>query len=198
MAKRNLTREKVIDAAIQLMEEKKSTALEMKELAAYLCIKSASLYNHVESLSAVYYAAGEKALSVLTAKMQEAIAGKTGETAIIALARCNRGLAKESPALYRLYLQLPVIAPEVIAIPNTCHSIYHHLFRGYAISETRKLHLTRMLRSLIHGFISLETGGYFQDTGATREESFDYMLTEFLQLLQTATERQADYGAETD
>ena len=51
MPKQGLSKESVVQAAIQLIEEKGIDQFSMAKLAQRLNIKTASLYNHIDSLN---------------------------------------------------------------------------------------------------------------------------------------------------
>jgi hypothetical protein len=50
------------------------------------------------------------------------------------------------------------------------------MLRGYRLDPAMEIHAMRMLRSLLHGFTTLETAGSFQ-IDASVDESFDWMIT---------------------
>ena len=63
MPKQGLTKESVVQAANQLIEESGMVRFSMAKLAQRLHIKTASLYNHVESLEKLLEYVGEDAVS---------------------------------------------------------------------------------------------------------------------------------------
>ena len=50
MPRKGLTKEAVIDASIQLIQQQGNGAFSLNELARVLDIRPASLYNHIESM----------------------------------------------------------------------------------------------------------------------------------------------------
>ena len=75
MPRQGLRRERVVEAAVALIEERGAERFSMGELAKRLCVKPASLYNHVESLDALLEAVGFQA-DVHGAGGEQAIAGQ--------------------------------------------------------------------------------------------------------------------------
>ena len=62
MPRQGLCRERVVEAAVALIEERGAERFSMGELAKRQCVKPASLYNHVESLDALLEAVGFQAI----------------------------------------------------------------------------------------------------------------------------------------
>ena len=62
MPKQGLSKESVVQATIQLIEEKGIDQFSMAKLAQRLNIKTASLYNHIDSLNQLLECVGEDAV----------------------------------------------------------------------------------------------------------------------------------------
>jgi hypothetical protein len=117
---------------------------------------------------------------------------------ITALAFCHKDFAAKNPILYRIYALAPVIAPDLVAEHRRSPYMYQLIMKDYPIPDMEKLYLYRMLRSMVYGFISLEDGGYFGDAKASRDESFQYMLVQFLRILPDASKEGEANGAATN
>jgi hypothetical protein len=60
--------------------------------------------------------------------------------------------------------------------------IFHQVLEPYVLEDETKVHFTRCFRSSLHGFVSLETAGFFK--GKTDvESSFDMLIENNLALL---------------
>lgn len=102
-----------------------------------------------------------------------AIGEKTREQAIFALADAYRRFAKDHPELYRFIMNMQTTegaalkeAASVIAEP------FMLVLQDYQISEERKMHWQRILRGMMHGFLSQEEFGCFSHYPVSIEESY--------------------------
>ena len=68
----------LIQAALHLIEERGYASFSMGELAKYLHVRPASLYNHIENLDTLYTEVGLAAISQMVGAEKEAIEGKSG------------------------------------------------------------------------------------------------------------------------
>ncbi len=84
---KGLTKEAVVAAAKELIEEKGESSFSMRLLAEKLEIKTASLYTHIVSLDILRREVGLLALKEQRDILFSAIDGKYRESAIIALSR---------------------------------------------------------------------------------------------------------------
>ena len=82
MARKGLDKSVVMKAAAELIEEQGLSRFSMGELARRLHVKTASLYNHVDSLDRLLDEVGLEAAARLTAEENAAISGKTGDEAL--------------------------------------------------------------------------------------------------------------------
>lgn len=162
MPRTGLTKQAIVDAAIQLIEEEGYSAFSMRELAKRLDVKAASLYNHVGSMDEVLAEVGAYAIGALNQMQFSAIEGVQKDAAIIALAMAYRQFAKEHPALYEVIMSLHKTGKEVIE--KTAHPItapFMQVLSDYPLDSEQIMHWQRVLRSIIHGFLSQEEAGYF-------------------------------------
>ncbi len=173
MFHKGLTKEIVVEAAKELIEETDLGTFSMRALAEKLGVKTASLYTHVESMDALFTEIGLSALNDQKAAQLAAIEGEEGDAAVFALAESYRAFAKAHAALYRLIMQMPTgrdealrVAAEMTAEPSM------QILRGYPISEERRMHWQRVLRGVMHGFVSQEASGYFSHYPVDQEESY--------------------------
>lgn len=162
MPRTGLTKQAIVDAAIQLIEEEGYSAFSMRELAKRLDVKAASLYNHVGSMDEVLAEVGAYAIGALNQMQFSAIEGVQKDAAIIALAMAYRKFAKERPALYEVIMSLHKTGKEVIE--KTAHPItapFMQVLSDYPLDSEQIMHWQRVLRSIMHGFLSQEEAGYF-------------------------------------
>ena len=190
MPKSGLNKQKIVDAAIQLIEEKGYHNFSMHELAKRLNIKTASLYKHVENLDEVLSEVGAFSIHALNEAEYSAISDMKGDAAIFAIANSYYRFAKEHPELYRVVMSLhrsqnPQI--ERAAAPITAP--FMEVLAGYPLSQKEKQHWQRVLRSILHGFASQEEAGYFCHFPIDGDESFAVAIQCFVDGLNTRIKR---------
>ena len=173
MAKKGLTKETVINAAVALIEKNGVASFSLRNLASALEIRVSSLYNHISGQNELLTEVGTRAVTLLTAMEEEAIAGKETDDALFALADAYRLFAVEHPELYRLImgvhiLRLTVLETEIKKIVAPILTV----LSGYGLPEDRQMHYQRILRSIMHGFYAHESTGGFTYTQIDRETSY--------------------------
>ena len=186
MAGKGLTRDGVVREAIGLIEERGLQALSARELAARLRIRAASLYNHIKSMDELRTQIGFYAIAELRRAQTAAIGGKTRGGAVTALAEAYYRFGKERPELYRVILSLPMVKNDALqaAAGDIVEPIMAAL-SGYALGEDRKMHLQRVLRSIMHGFLSQEEAGCFRHFPVEVSESYALAVRGFILLLES-------------
>ena len=177
MAKQGLNKERVVQAAVSLIEEKGFSQFSMGKLAQHLHVKTASLYNHVESLRQLLECVGEEAGRQLVSMEEQAVSGKHGEAALFALAGAYRAFAREHSELYRLIMTFPQWdSPILDREAGEILSPILRILSDYGLSETQKIHWQRVLRAVMSGFAFHEQSGGFSRVSADQEESFDIAI----------------------
>ncbi len=173
MFHKGLSKAVLIEASKKLIEENGMTAFSMRALAEKLGVKTASLYAHVESMDALFTEIGLSALNDQKTAQLAAIAGKDGDAAVYALAESYRTFAKAHAALYQLIMQMPMSKNETLrtAAAVTAEPSMQAL-QGYSIFDERRMHWQRVLRGVMHGFVSQEASGYFSHYPVDVEESY--------------------------
>ncbi len=173
MPRQGLSRESVVKAAVELIEKKGYSAFSMAELAKSLNIKTASLYNHIESLDVIYAEVGLSAVSQMVDMEMRAIEGKERDSALFSLANAYRTFAKEHNELYRVIMSLQKTKNEVLerAAGQIAEPILQVL-SGYGLDTLQQMHWQRVLRSTMHGFTAHEEAGGFSHFPADKNESY--------------------------
>lgn len=174
MFHKGLNREIIITAAKELIEQDGSQQFSMRKLAEKLEVKTASLYTHVESMEMLFTEVGLSALKEQREYLMGGIKEKHGDNAVIALAYAFRKFAFEHPELYRLIVQIPSGDDEVLkeAAAMTAEP-FMSVLADYAIPNNRRMHWQRVLRGLMHGFVSEEQAGCFSHYPVSVDESYE-------------------------
>lgn len=173
MFHKGLNQEIIVDAAKELIEQEGFPAFSMRKLAETLNVKTASLYAHIESMEALFTEIGLSALREQRDCLLHAVGEQHGDAAVTALACAYRRFAAEHAELYRFILRMPSGNDAVLkeAAAMTAEP-FMRVLADYGISEARQMHWQRVLRGLMHGFVSEEQAGYFSHYPVSVEESY--------------------------
>jgi AcrR family transcriptional regulator len=163
--KAGLDTETVVKAAAELVNAEGFEALTLGRLAERLGVQTPSLYNHVNGLPGLK---GELALMNargLGVSLGDAAIGKSGPQAIREVAQAYRAYIKANPGLYLAGLrasrtQQPVDA-ELQSAEERVVEIGMAVVGSFGLDGEDGLHAVRGLRSVVHGFASLEVAGGF-------------------------------------
>jgi AcrR family transcriptional regulator len=183
MQKRNLTKEKIIQTAFLLADEIGLSQVTFPKLAEKLDIKYPSLYNHFNNMDDLRIGMTVYLLNDLNSILMKRLIGKSGEAAVREFAFVYRDFAFENRTAYGLFMNIPSTENEEVyrlAIETT--GIIYRILELYIKDKTQLVHKGRTLRSLLHGFVSLYSFGYFHGE-VNLEESFQSMIDDFIKSL---------------
>jgi AcrR family transcriptional regulator len=153
---------RVVDAAGEIADAEGLEAVTLSRVAAAVGMRPPSLYNHIQGRDALLRAVALESLQDQTAAIRDAAVGRSGADAIRAAAVAYRGYAVAHPGRYAATLRAPgPDEEEALAVAATAVSLFVTILAGWGIEGDEAVHLTRVLRSALHGFVSLETGGGF-------------------------------------
>ena len=148
----------VVEAAARLVDEEGIEQLTLSHLAKRLSIQTPSLYNHITSLSGLKHDLTLYCLRDLLDRLLRATSGKSRAEAIIALADTYRAYGRETPGRYAFSLQAPDPGDqEVQVIAQQLVDVVRAVLAPYALGEEEAIHAIRGLRSIVQGFISLDS-----------------------------------------
>lgn len=173
MFHKGLNKEQITQAAKDLIEACGYDKFSMRQLAENLGVKTASLYAHVESMESLQTSAGLLALQEQKEYQLTAVDGKHRDEAVISLAEAYRSYAKEHSELYRFIMQMPIGKDD--ALKQAAAMVTEpamQVLSEYALTAERRMHWQRILRGLMHGFVSQEENGYFSHYPVDVEESY--------------------------
>lgn len=173
MPRKGLCQADVVRAAISLIEEDGLSQFSMGGLAKRLDIKTASLYNHVESLEQLRELVGREAVSLLAQAETCAADGKQGDQALFALAEAYRSFAREHCQLYQVIMAFPQWeSPALEREAGKTVAPILRVLASYGLTERQQFHWQRVLRSVMAGFAFHEHAGGFSHFPAEKNESY--------------------------
>lgn len=177
MPKAGLTPAAVTEAGAALADEIGFARLSMGLLAERLGVKAPSLYKHVANLADLVHRIAVQTANEFADSIRDAIQGRAGSDALAAGAFAMRMYVKEHPGRYAAANAARPTGPDdplVPAIDRVLDS-WSAMLHGYQIDPAEKIHALRMVRSMLHGFATLEAANGFRiDTEV--EDSFTWMI----------------------
>lgn len=177
MPRPGLTAASVTAAGADLADEVGLGRLSMGMLADRLGVKAPSLYKHVSSQADLAHRIAVLATHQLADAVRDATQGRSGGEALTAGAQAMRTWVRQHPGRYAAANAATVTGPDDplhLAADRLLES-WSAMLLGYRLDPAHRIHALRLLRSLLHGFSTLETAGGFRlDTDV--DDSFAWMV----------------------
>jgi AcrR family transcriptional regulator len=184
-----LSREAVVDLAVELTDSDGFGALTLAAVAGRAGVAVPSLYKHVESLASLRSAVALVAIGELTRVSAAATVGRAGDDALRALGRAIREFARQHPGLYAATQVAPIADQLALAqAAGDAVAVIGAVLRGFDLPDNRSVDAIRAARSAIHGFVALEAGGGFgmpDDVDSSFEALLDMLCAGVRQLART-------------
>jgi AcrR family transcriptional regulator len=167
----------VTEAGAALADEVGFAQLSMGLLAERLGVKTPALYNHVTSQAHLAHRIAILAMTEVADAIRDATQGRAGSDARIAGAQAMRMYVREHPGRYAAGNAARPTGPDdpLLAAAGRVMASWAAMLRGYRLDPDQEIHALRMLRSILHGFATLEAAGGFQ-IDADVDDSFTWMI----------------------
>jgi AcrR family transcriptional regulator len=183
-AKAGLDHATVVQVAAQLADSKGLEEVSLAALAAQLGVRSPTLYHYVEGLSGLRHDLALLGTRELAQWLGRSVMGNAGEEAILALATAYRAFVKEHTGRYTATMraadpedpELQLAQQEIVEIGLRALAAYH-------LQRDEAIHAIRIMRSMIHGFASLEIAGGF-GIPLDVDETFRRLMRQFIDYLE--------------
>lgn len=170
MPRVGLNREKLIATATALADESGLASVSLHSLARSYGVAAPSMYKHVKNLEDLQRAIAHEALVLFERAL------RAGGSTVQEIASAYRRFATDHPGLYEVTQQPHLFASE--QTQELSSRIVAHLAQVLPenLSSDDVVHQVRILRSALHGFVSLERGGGFGQPQSL-DESFAELCT---------------------
>ncbi|TXK83908.1 TetR/AcrR family transcriptional regulator [Paenibacillus sp. N3.4] len=186
--RQGLDPETVLQAAIEIANLQGVEQVTLVALATKLGVKTPSLYNHIKGLPDLRKLLSLRSLLLIKEAMVEAVIGKSGDDALLAVGFAYVTFVRQQPGLYDAMASLPDYEdPGVSEASTQVVAFILRLLEPYGLNQEAALHVVRGFRSILHGFSSLEMKNGFR-MGLERDESLRLLLTTYLRGLRTPAE----------
>lgn len=176
-----LDKKAIIEAAANMADEKGIANVSLKVLATELGIKSPSLYKHfsggLDELNKELMLFGWRSLE---SEITRAAIGKAKDDAIIAICYAYRNFVAKHKGLFEAMQWYNMYqSEEHLQATEGTVSILFQVLEAYGLKEEQKVHIVRMLRGFLQGFVSIEShGGYGHPTPLN--DTFDFAIKTIL------------------
>jgi AcrR family transcriptional regulator len=150
--------------------------LTMAAVAQRLGVRLPSLYKHVDGAHDLHCALAVLALGELERELTRATVGKSREDALRALACAYRDYAGRRPGRYAATLRAADSADQAHAdAADAVLTVVTAALAGYGLRGDDVVDAIRILRSALHGFVTLEALGGFGLPRST-DRTFDRLV----------------------
>ncbi|MFL7939156.1 WHG domain-containing protein (plasmid) [Priestia megaterium] len=147
----------ILKASTEMANTQGLDEVTLASLAKKLNIRPPSLYNHVNGLPALRKKLAVYGYEKLYKALIHATIGRSQDNAVRALGEAYIVFVRNHPGLYEAMLRSPNSdGLELKHIQNETINIVIRVLNEYGLGEEQTLHAARGLRSILHGFASLE------------------------------------------
>ncbi|WP_078543343.1 TetR/AcrR family transcriptional regulator [Litchfieldia alkalitelluris] len=155
-----LDQQTILHAATEIVNEQGIEAITLALLAKKLNIRPPSLYNHIDGLEGLKKNLAIYGLDQLYEVLTKSAVGRSGNDAIHALSQAYIGYVRNNPGVYEASLLIPQ-DPDIQNAGKKIVDLSLAVLAHFQLKEEDALHAVRGLRSILHGFASLEQKGSF-------------------------------------
>lgn len=157
-----LTIENILKAAVEIADAKGLNEVTLATLADKLSVASPSLYNHIDGLQQLREKLSIYCMEQLHTELLYATAGKAKDDAVHALGEAYITFVHKHPGLYdAIFFPSDENNLEVQNAAEKIVELVIRILSAYGLEEDAAIHVARGLRSIFHGFSSIEQKGGF-------------------------------------
>lgn len=171
-----LTAFKLTQAGAEMADDLGFEQVTLSALARRFDVKVASLYSHLKNSEDLKVRLALLALDELADRAGEAIAGRSGKDALIALANAYRDYAQAHPGRF-VAARYPL--SDAVAATSSGVKLSRMLgavLQAYGLSDNEQTHAIRFLGSVFLGYPTLESAGGFAHTAVEAQISWERTL----------------------
>lgn len=174
--KAGLDKDIILKTAVDLADAEGIANVTLKALAEKLGVKPPSLYKHINGLEELNKALMLYGWKSLEKKVTRAAVGKSKEDAIRAIFYAYRDYVKEHPGVFEAMQWYNMYqSEENLQATEEIVAVLFQVLSAYDLQEEQKVHIVRMFRVFLQGFLMVEIhGGFGNPVSIT--ESFDFSL----------------------
>lgn len=162
MPRAGLTEDRVVDEGEKMADEVGLSQVTLAALAQRLGVRQPSLYKHIDGMAGLQRGIAVRAKVEMAEILGRAAVGRSRGDAVVAIAAAYRRWALDHPGRYAAAQRAPVAGDVDDEIASRAVvDVVADVMAGFELHEDDAIDAIRALRSALHGFVSLETGGAF-------------------------------------
>ena len=190
--KAGLDKDIILKTAVDLADAEGIANVTLKALAEKLGVKPPSLYKHINGLEELNKALMLYGWKSLEKKVTRAAVGKSKEDAIRAIFYAYRDYVKEHPGVFEAMQWYNMYqSEENLQATEEIVAVLFQVLSAYDLQEEQKVHIVRMFRVFLQGFLMVEIhGGFGNPVSIT--ESFDFSLEILLNGIKNLTKGKSE------
>ena len=179
MPRSGIGKDDIVRVASVLTDEVGIDHITLKEISKRLDIQSPSLYNHIGGLTELKEMVSLYVMELLREHMVRSAIGRTGVDALKEMGYAFIRFAREHTGMYET-IQWMNIAGNVQngSLFSEVIQLVYDIARDLGVDELEASHIIRTVRSLAHGFASVEGHKGFSHPSSV-ESSYAYALDMF-------------------
>jgi AcrR family transcriptional regulator len=186
---RRLDRSSLTAAAAELIDRDGVESLSLATLAQAVGVKPPSLYAHITGLQDLKTELAILGLVELEAELARAAIGQAGAAAVRSLCQAYRVYALRRPGVYlATVLWTPHDSDKVRTAGDALKATALQILfpKGKDRSAEEQIHVLRLLRVALHGFVALEMADAFGEP-VDPEETFARLVNQLVALVSEAS-----------
>jgi len=185
MAHRGLTRDLIMQKAISLINDSGYKNISFTAISESFQVKPPAMFKHFKNLEELKESLTLYGIKKLKQNLQNSVIGESAEPALRALCKAYRNFARTNSGLYlaiqpSYFNSNKEIEREAIALME----IIIRVIKGFSIAAENIIHLLRIVRSSLHGFVVLEIEFGFGMPGNI-DISFDHQVDALIAMVKT-------------
>lgn len=175
-----LDKNTILKTAANMADTNGIASVTLKALAEELGIKSPSLYKHISGLDELNKELMLYGWKALEQDIIKASIGKAKDDAIIAICWTYRNYVILHPGLYEAMQWYNMYqSEEHLNATEGIISVIFQVLDAYNLTEEQKVHIVRMLRGFLQGFLTIESHGGYGNPQPI-DDSFNFALKTIL------------------
>lgn len=184
----------LIHAATEIADNQGLEAVTIALLAQKLKIRSPSLYNHVKGLPDIRRQLALSGIAQMSEVFTRALVGKSGDAAVQAFCYAYLTFARAHPGLYEAVQRAAEPDDKLLKeAGGDMVQIAVKALEEYGLRGDEAIHSVRGMRSMLHGFVSLERQGGF-GYPLDLDVTFRLIVQTFLEGIKAMQSNSNNYG----
>jgi len=160
--RQGLDTRRVVEQAAAIADADGLGEVTLARVAADLGVRAPSLYNHVDGRPGLLRLLALQSLNELADALRDAAVGRSGASALTAIAHAYRHYAHEHPGRYAATVRAPDPGDaELAAAGGRAIEVMLSVLAAWGFEGDAALHRVRIVRAALHGFVAIEDEGGF-------------------------------------